>query len=138
MAGSRCIGGAALPRLRRHCHFGAGAGVLPAPSPVSSALAEPRGGEKANGEALPASIAEQLARWEATLRSRTSDRPKTGPHEAPIPSWTSPDVSGARATDPEHDSAPDASAWGRYGILERETGFEPATLTLAKGKKRKE
>ncbi len=29
------------------------------------------------------------------------------------------------------DSAPDASAWGRWEILERETGFEPATLTLA-------
>ena len=47
------------------------------------------------------------------------------------------DVSGrlypspARSTDPEHDSAPDASAWGRWEILERETGFEPATLTLA-------
>jgi hypothetical protein len=39
---------------------------------------------------------------------------------------------------PENDSAPDASAWGRWEILERETGFEPATLTLAKGKKLKE
>jgi len=47
------------------------------------------------------------------------------------------DVSGrlypspAQEADSERDSAPDASAWGRWEILERETGFEPATLTLA-------
>lgn len=33
--------------------------------------------------------------------------------------------------DPEHGSAPGARARGRYEFLEHETGFEPATLTLA-------
>jgi len=37
----------------------------------------------------------------------------------------------------ENENAPGANGRGRYEILEHETGFEPATLTLAKPRKRK-
>ena len=38
---------------------------------------------------------------------------------------------------PEDENAPDPSDRGRSEFLERETGFEPATLTLAKRRKPK-
>jgi hypothetical protein len=45
---------------------------------------------------------------------------------------------GAVEASARNDSAPGTNARGRYEILEHETGFEPATLTLATGKKAKE
>jgi hypothetical protein len=58
----------------------------------------------------------------------TSDRPHLlgRPYTAPVV-----DV------DPECANAPAATNRGRMGFLERETGFEPATLSLGKSKKPK-
>ncbi len=42
------------------------------------------------------------------------------------------------ATNSKHKSAPDLTDRGRLRFLEHETGLEPATPTLAKGRKGKE
>jgi hypothetical protein len=41
------------------------------------------------------------------------------------------------APSPEDDDASDTGARRRWRIMERETGFEPATLSLGKGRKPK-
>jgi hypothetical protein len=40
-------------------------------------------------------------------------------------------------SDPGNENASDTGARRRWRIMERETGFEPATLSLGKGKKPK-
>jgi hypothetical protein len=42
-----------------------------------------------------------------------------------------PDTAPLPDAAPEDADPPGATGRGRYGILEHETGFEPATLTLA-------
>src|SRR5262249_12691676 len=70
------------------------------------------------------------ARWCGGDEYREPMRLLPGEVPADLLSRLTPDRPHSQAAAPQSESAPDTTNRERSGILERETGFEPATLSL--------
>ena len=102
---------------------------LPEPDPRASEEAEPRARVAAGAKAGPDARVRTLRAYAHALREEEGDLrfADFGAEGVARRRYASPASDGAAP----NENAPGASGRGRSRSLEHETGFEPATLTLA-------